>query len=154
MIDPSQLKKFVIRPILAAIGFGGAAAENLLLGTALTESGLVYLHQLGAGPALGLYQCEPATHDDVWVNYLAGHSALKSKVMAMMTPDPPLHQLISNLAYATAICRVHYLRAPAPLPAAGDAAGMARYHKRFYNTAAGATDPAVSIESFRQAIAA
>jgi hypothetical protein len=31
---------------------------------------------------------------------------------------------------------------------------MATYHKRYYNTAAGATDPAKSVEDFKRAIAA
>ena len=34
--------------------------------------------------------------------------------------------------------RVHYLRVPARLPAAGDAAAMAAYWKDHYNTAGGA----------------
>jgi hypothetical protein len=43
----------------------------LLLGTALTESGdMHYLHQLGNGPALGVYQMEPTTHEDIYDNYL------------------------------------------------------------------------------------
>jgi hypothetical protein len=154
VIDPSQFKALVIRPTLAGLELGGAAAENLLLGTALTESGLVWLHQLGAGPALGLYQDEPADHADLWQNFIARHADLRDRVRAQMTPEAPLEQLVSNLAYATAICRCHYRRAPDPLPAADDAARMAAYHKRFYNTAAGATDPAASIENFRRAIAA
>ena len=54
----------VIQPTLAHLDgddaprFQGLAAENLLLGTALVESGLHYLHQLGGGPALGIYQIE------------------------------------------------------------------------------------------------
>jgi hypothetical protein len=38
-IDPLDLRKLVIAPALALIGLGGAAAEELMLGTALQESG-------------------------------------------------------------------------------------------------------------------
>jgi hypothetical protein len=149
-VDPSQFKALVIRPTLAALGLEGA--ENLVLGTALTESRLTYLRQLGGGPALGPYQCEPATHDDLWLNWLAYQFAAQAAVRLLMTSRPKLEQLVTNAAYATAICRLHYRRAPDPLPAANDAAAMADYHKRFYNTAGGATDPTVSVEHFRAAI--
>ncbi len=41
---------------------------------------------------------------------------------------------IWNLAYATAMCRVHYLRVPRPLPDAGAVRAMGEYWKRHYNT--------------------
>src|SRR6266404_944519 len=140
MLDPTQFKEQVIRPTLMAIGLWSPSAEVLLLGTALTESGLVYLHQLHGGPALGLYQDEPADHNDLWKSFLPAWPHLTEKLQAMMTPESPLQQLVTNLRYATAICRIHYLRAKPPLPAASDAADLAGYHKRFYNTALGATD--------------
>lgn len=153
MIDPGQFRDYVIRPTLADIDLGGLAAERLLLGTALTESGLIYLHQLGAGPALGLYQCEPATFHDIWANFLAGRTPLEGHVRELsVAPEDPM-QLVTNLSLATAICRVHYFRAPAPLPDQRDAAGMAAYHKKWYNTVGGATDPTVSVANFQRAIA-
>lgn len=152
--DPSQFKALVIRPTLAVLGLGGAAAENLLLGTALTESRLIFLRQIPNGPALGYYQDEPGDHDDIWANWIAYQPAAAAAVRSIMTTRPGLEQLITNLEYATAICRLHYRRAPPALPAANDAAGLAAYHKQHYNTAEGATDPTVSVEHFRVAIAA
>ncbi len=44
---------------------------------------------------------------------------------------------IWNLAYATAMCRVYYIRVPHPLPDAGDVRAMGEYWKRHYNTPQG-----------------
>ena len=53
MLDPGQFRRLVVRPALQAIGLCSPAAERLLLGTALTESGLTWLAQKGGGPARG-----------------------------------------------------------------------------------------------------
>ena len=71
-LDLTQYKQLVIVPALATLParLNGVAAVNLIAGTALVESAGVYLHQLGAGPAIGLEEMEPVTHDDCWVNFL------------------------------------------------------------------------------------
>ncbi len=153
MIDPRQLRERVIRPALDAIGLGGEAAEILLLGTAIQESGLVFLAQLG-GPALGLWQMEPATHEDCWANFITGRDALHARINNLLTNQPVLDQLVTNLAYACAMARIKYYRDPAPIPAADDAAGMAAFYKRVYNSALGAADLAEAELAFRRAIAA
>jgi hypothetical protein len=138
-LDPAQFRQYIIDPTLRQIGLYSPAASNLLLGTALQESGLVYLHQLGGGPALGLYQCEPATLDDITRNYLPFHPEIFSRILDLKGTGMTTYQaLVCNLAYATAICRVHYLRVTEPLPDAADAYGMANYYKTHYNTPAGA----------------
>lgn len=153
MLDREQLRRLVIWPALEDIGHWAQAAEHLVLGTALVESSLTYLHQLN-GPALGLWQCEPATHADIWTNYLAYRPELARKVMVAAgrgtrTPrQPPDEWLVYNLRYAAAICRVHYLRAPEAIPE--DAEGLAAYHKRYYNSALGATELERSIPIFRE----
>ena len=65
MLDPRQFAERVIRPALVKLRLQSPAAEALLLGTAVVESGLSALVQAGGGPALGLYQIEPATHADI-----------------------------------------------------------------------------------------
>ncbi len=152
MLDPSQLKELVIRPTLVKIGLWSRAAENLVLGTGLAESQLQHLRQLGGGPALGLYQMEPETHDDIWETFLKFRVELASKVQGLCSPYPRLSQLIGNLEYATAMCRVRYFRAPAGLPAADDANGMAQYWKKWYNTPLGAGDVTKAAPCFQQAI--
>ncbi|RFD18478.1 hypothetical protein DY926_16415 [Komagataeibacter melaceti] len=153
----AQLKRGIIAPALAHIGLGGDAAVNLLAGTALVESGLAYTRQIH-GPALGLWQMEPATHDDIWATFLPDVrlSLLRGAVLDLAAHWPArLAQLAGNLPYACAMARLKYYRAPEPLPAATDAAAMCRMWKGTYNSnlGAGAAD-ARHVALFQQAIGA
>ncbi|HET9149524.1 MAG TPA: hypothetical protein VFO61_03500 [Alphaproteobacteria bacterium] len=150
-LDPVQFRASVVRPTLKAIGLWSESAEALVLGTAIHESGLRWLAQAG-GPALGLYQIEPATHKDIWENYLAYRPPLARVVQGLAATRTDI-ELVRNLAYATAICRVRYARAPAALPAASDVDGLAAYWKAHYNTALGAGDPAQWARRFRETLA-
>lgn len=116
-----------------------SSAETLVGGTAAHESGLRRLRQAGGGPARGIYQCEPATHQDIYDHFLIYHPALKAKVQGLLAPHPePVDQLVSNWLYATAICRVHYRRVKAPLPRDPlDFKEMAAYWKKNYNSRLG-----------------
>lgn len=136
-IDAKQLRQYVIRPACEGLDLYSLAAEELLLGTACQESQCGrYLHQLGKGPALGIFQMEPATHDDIWRNFLSGHDALESKVV--YTNGSRADEMVWNLRYAAAMCRIHYYRVKEPLPAASDLRGQAEYWKKHYNTLGGA----------------
>ncbi|MFQ6017939.1 MAG: hypothetical protein ACE5KF_07060 [Kiloniellaceae bacterium] len=141
MISPLQFRRYVIRPAIRRLGLDSEAAEWLLLGTALVESDLTWLVQKGGGPALGLYQIEPRTERDLWRNYLDHRAALAARVRSLMTGQARTQQLVTNLAYATAIARLIYRRVPEPLPAADDLPGLARYWKAHFNTAAGTGTP-------------
>jgi len=138
MISPSDLRTLVIKPVLESLGLYSLAAENLLVGTAAHESGLVHLAQI-TGPALGIYQTEPATHADLWDSFLRYRTPLGAKVWLWASRrDPggvqyPLHsELVGNLFYATAVARLIYFRARPALPDADDIAGLARYWKEHY----------------------
>jgi len=138
-MEPQDFLAPVIRPALAAIDLGGPAAEEILLGTALQESGLRNVKQTG-GPALGYFQMEPNTHDDIWANFLAYKPDLADKIKSLL-PDgesPLESDLISFPLYAAAMARVLYYRIKAPLPAQGDLDAQAAYYKQFYNTPGGA----------------
>lgn len=138
-MNANQLRTFVIRPVLEHLDLWSQAAENLILGTAAQESGCgEYLAQLGGGPALGIYQMEPATHDDILQNFVRFKPALAAR-LAELKANYPIEedQLVSNLAYATAMCRLHYLRVKEPLPDADNVDNMARYWKKYYNTELG-----------------
>ena len=137
MLDIGQLRELVIRPALEALHLYSEAAEELVIGTAIQESGLRYLRQLGHGPALGLWQMEPATHDDLWLNFLAYRPDLANRVESLVAAPIP-QALAGNLWYAAAMCRVHYYRAPEALPEAGDSEGQAALWKLRYNTPRGA----------------
>jgi hypothetical protein len=136
-LDPHQLRDHIIRPTLQRLALWSESAEELVLGTAIQESGLRFIRQLGNGPARGLWQMEPATHDDIWKNYLYSRTKLGLNILGPYhKPDPG--RLVWDLGYSCAMCRVHYLRCPGALPAAGDREGQASYWKKFYNTPLGA----------------
>lgn len=140
MIDVIHFKELIIEPTLKRFDLYSEAATNLLLGTAIQESRLTYLKQLGNGPALGVYQMEPSTHDDIWENYLKFNTVLRWRIgggdKSAHTPTRPRSHksLVSDLAYATIMARIHYLRRPEALPEADDVEGMAQYWKDHYNT--------------------
>jgi hypothetical protein len=134
-IDVKQLKSLVIVPTLVELGLYSDSAVNLLLGTCAQESKMgTYLKQIN-GIALGIYQIESKTHDDVWENYLNYNTILRDKISRFS--ECKANNLITNLAYSTAIARIIYLRVPERLPNAYDVAGLARYWKQYYNTEQG-----------------
>jgi hypothetical protein len=91
------------------------------------------------GPALGIYQMEPATHDDIHENFIRFDDGLRGKIKdynLMAMPIDAAHEMIGNLYYATAMCRIHYLRVPEPIP--DYLGGQAQYWKTHYNSEKGA----------------
>ncbi len=152
MIDVSQLTELIIEPVTKHLQLYSEQATELLVGTATAESSLTYLKQLGGGPAVGIWQMEPMTHNDIWANYLAYREGLADRVRSFSFDEgeiPNANQMIGNLWYACAMARVHYLRVPEPLPRAGDNLGQAQYWKAYYNTSAGAG----TVEHYTAAIA-
>jgi hypothetical protein len=138
-VNLDNLRELVIRPALQYIELWSQAAENLVLGTALVESNAEYLHQV-KGPALGLWQMEPATHDDIWENFLKYNGTLRDWLDEITTPAHitlGASEMIGNLYYGAAMCRLHYRRVAEPLPAAKDPEAMAAYWKAHYNTPLG-----------------
>lgn len=151
-LDLAQFKALIVRPVVSALG-PGEGAVNLLTGTALVESGLAYLVQI-RGPALGLFQMEPATHDDCWQTWLHYQNATAASLLQVcgLSSPPGAGAMVSNLRYACAMARVKYLRALPSLPDASDAAGLSAYHKQHYNTPLGAANATRNDALFQQAI--
>jgi len=142
-MNPEDFRELIIVKTLKHLDLYSKSAENLLFGTAAHESlRFTYLKQV-KGPALGFYQCEPDTHHDIWRHYIGYRSKLAVKVRSLagyrwahqFIPDS---ELIGNLYYATAICRIHYLRVPEKLPEPDNIEGLAQYWKQHYNTRLGA----------------
>lgn len=140
-IKASHLRDHVIKPTLDHLNMWSQSAENLLLGIAAQESHMgTFLKQLGSGPALGIYQMEPATEKDIWDNFLKYRPSLMVRVvdLAPSVLNAVGSSLIMSLSYATAMARIHLYRDSEPLPNAYDVQGMAAYWKRVYNTHLGA----------------
>lgn len=138
-MDATQLREYVVRPALKAIDKWSKAAENLVMGTAAQESNLKYIHQLGNGPAVGLFQMEPATYKDIWANYLEYRLELTDKILSAIESEvtPVSGRMVWDLRLSAIMCRVHYMRVPKPLPDENDVWEMARYWKTFYNSELG-----------------
>jgi hypothetical protein len=155
-VNPTQFLDLIIRPVLARMSsfnprLAGEVAEALVLGTGLVESGLVWLKQRPAGPALGVYQMEPATHESVWNDWLRFRPDGARLLREFTVSGPMAGDMVWNLAYATAMCRMRYWVVPQALPAL-DPQGLANYHKQHYNTPLGATDPSRSVAHFARAV--
>lgn len=163
-LDPAQFLRYVIRPTLQQdLQLWSPQAEVLVLGTALVESRLRWLDQLDKrnlpGPAYGLWETERATHVDLYVNFLVYQPALRARLDQLVTRGaakapaiPDVTEVVGNLKYACAVCRLDYYREKGGLPPANDAHAMARYHKRYYNSAKGATDVTESMVHFQRAV--
>lgn len=138
-LHPPHLRELIIRPTLEQLGFWSEAAENLLMGTAAQESRMgTYLKQLGLGPALGIFQMEPATYADHWIHFIRFKPSLAAALCRIAGVreglHPPAELMIGNLNFAAAMARVHYLRRPEALPPATDVDKLGRYWKAHYNT--------------------
>lgn len=103
----------------------------------------MYLEQL-SGPALGIFQMEPATHQDIYYNYLKYQSQLRDLVFKACGINPIIANsmpdrdtLVYNLRYAACMARIQYLRIAQSLPAFNDIASQALYYKAYYNTSGG-----------------
>jgi len=151
-MNPHQFREYVVKPALDSIEFHSLAAEALIMGTGAQESKLNYVKQLGTGPAMGLFQMEPATHEDIWANYLQHRPDLAASIRRAIEfnggiPQPT--RLMWDLRYATIMCRIHYLRVPEALPAADDIWQQAYYWKRYYNTERGAGTEQEFVDNYR-----
>ena len=131
-----QLKEYVIEPVLRKLNLFSEEAVALLVGTAMVESlGGEYIHQV-KGPACGVYQMEPRTARDILNSYLPSKPRLQVLINQLYISDLTLEEnLTSNLAFATAMCRIHYLRVKAAIPKTIE--GRAEYWKKYYNTPLG-----------------
>ena len=157
-INYEQLREYVVIPTISNLGVYSEAAEQLVIGTIAQESRGTYLKQLGKGPALGIVQMEPATHKDIWLNFLKYSDCLGGDIRELISAEadevfesrgyPEELELITNLKYAVAMCRIHYWRKPQSLPKANDIKALAQYWKDHYNTAHGAGTVSEFIKNF------
>lgn len=137
--DKHQFRDFIDR-VLKAVNLHSEAATDLLLKTAAHESRFgTYLRQVGGGPALGVFQVEPDTEKDIWINYLRFNSELADKIKLLTGVDGPNQSALEgDLRYQVIMARLVYRRVKFPLPSPIDIVAQARYWKKHYNTMLGA----------------
>lgn len=153
-INKQHLLEHVIRPATEKCGWQSASSDVLLLGTCEIESGCgKYLMQIN-GPAVGIFQMEPFTHDSL-MNYelkktdvqkIFYSSYLSTRIM--MKPNT----MAWNLYYSALMARAKYITKKEPLPKFNDALGMAEYYKLHYNTPLGKSTIEKSEEVFKMII--
>lgn len=139
MINSKQFRQLVVRKALMyldpVIPYS-VAAENLLMGTCAKESDMgTFIAQNGGGPALGVFQMEPATYNDIFNNFIKYKKDLKSIVLFANSPEP--EEMVCNMFFAAIMCRIHYYRRPEALPAPYDFEALGQYWKQHYNTVKG-----------------
>ena len=141
MLDPTQVKTYIIRPVCQALGLGGPLAEDLVLGTWLKESvegSTQFIRQLNNGPAHGVGMMEEPTAVDITDRFLKlpQNSALNDVVNVYRNGLDTMDQLYGNLHLMAAMTRIRYFMVKAALPA-HTAQGMCLYWKKYYNTELG-----------------
>jgi hypothetical protein len=146
----------IIRPALHALGIWSQARECIVLGTGAHESHYLYAVQIGGGPALGWWQCEPFTHDDIWTNYLNFRPALAQPLNRLRNGEISSKALLRYPLYAAALCGVHYQRKQQGglLPPQDDAQLQAALWKTAYNTRLGRGTAQQALPHFQAAIEA
>jgi len=144
----SQLENMIVKPTLNEIpkGFAEPAGLAVMMIIAHESKRGEYIHQLGNGPALGMIQMEPNTHDSVWT-YGASvwDNALKlgiiTKEQMRHSEHPPAERLLYDLRYNVFMARQRLFMKIPPLP---DLEGlpqlnaMSDYLKQHWNSVLGA----------------
>lgn len=152
-MDPQQLRK-TISDTLQAIGLCSEDAVELLMMVAAHESGLGhYLYQVG-GTALGAWETEPATYNDILKNYLDYRITLKLIILKALNMQimPDASFLAHNLRLAIIMARLQFLRHPDPLPDKSDLVAMGALCKAVFNSAKGKATAQEYIDDYRRLV--
>ena len=131
-----DVRDFIIAPALNSTGLGSADAIALMTCTGYQETRYNAVRQ-HPGPALGLWQIEPVTHQDIKRELKrADHRMLCERIISAcyMTCFPLDDDiLIWNLRYSVLIARMVYYRHGEKLPSQNDPVAMATYYCKYYN---------------------
>lgn len=128
-IRTSHILQFAVQPVLAELEkvepkLNSRSAELLLLGTAAKESDMGYsLHQVGGGPARGIFQAEPPTIRDDLDRIQRYHP----EIWEASQPILRALDMETDLKAAVCHCRLHYWLIPERLPLENDPIGFAQY---------------------------
>lgn len=148
-VSKKQLRDLIIS-VLKELDLYSDNAVNLLMGTAAQESNLgKYRKQIGGGPALGIFQMEPDTFDDIRKNFLRYRPEIATKI-ERIGKISRFHaaDLENNDRLAICMARVHYLRVSEKIP--DNLVGWAKYWKKYYNTNLGKGTEDEFIRNFKK----
>jgi hypothetical protein len=150
MLNINQFRELIVKSSLNDLLLYSRDAEELIIFTCAVESlGGTYIRQV-KGPALGIYQMEPETHNDIWMNFIYSRGPLSLRLFNNfdISKRPDESRLIYDLRYATAMTRIFYLRINDSLPSWDDENAMWEYYKKYYNTSKGAAIKDESIKKY------
>lgn len=147
MINCEQLREFIIMPVLEDIDLkigipASSIACDLLIATAAQESQVGrYIAQV-EGPALGIYQMEPRTAEDIRTNFMSAQMKKWALIIDRWSvPNGLLNaradQLPGNLYWATVLARIQYYRSPRALPPSNNPTDLWPMYKAVWNTPLG-----------------
>lgn len=153
MFNITQFREFIVLPTLGDLQIHTKELEELLIFTCATESqGGTYVHQI-QGPALGIYQMQPATYSDLWSAYIIRKpdivNLLALNFGVSRVPHPSL--LVTDLRLATAICALYYKWKNAR-PASTSTEDLWAVYKPLYNTEKGKAEKDASIKLYNKFI--
>ena len=142
-MDPSQLKKH-IEYILIDMDMFSESAVDLLMLTCAQESHMGYYIEQIDGPARGIFQMEPGTHNFLWKYIDRKGDHFKSMKIDPFSIAPDFNgtrDQVLNIAYQIAMARINYWRYPDQIPAREKYDSkevyiwaLAEYWKKHWNT--------------------
>lgn len=138
-MNSQQFHDFIILPTLVAMGprYNSIATRMLMLSTTAHESQCgLYIKQI-KGPALGPYQMEPDTTNDLFTNFLNYSNDKHDLVMSFLDSRQDTNDIMGNFFYATALARMQYYRNSDPMPQP-TFESIWLYYKKYWNTELGA----------------
>lgn len=141
-MNAQQLHDYIIKPTLEYMGgnYQSVEARFLLLCTAAIESDCGHFIKQVGGPALGIWQMEPATHTDIWANCDALNGEFGESIVDLgcVTAIDGDQDLVRAPMYACAMARLKYSMTPKALPAYNGGTDLDldmfyRYYKTYYH---------------------
>lgn len=141
-INVHDFRTYVVQPAVNECMLYGVPGpsyiDELLVATAAIESGMgKWLHQAG-GPAVGVFQIEPASLHDLVNGFITPSKKLKPLLDAHRLGVPVEEQVIWDLRLAAVIARLFYYRVKETLPTEITLQSLWHYYKKHWNTDAGA----------------
>ena len=125
----------IAKKVCKHLGMYSKDAVDLIIATGKAESGFRALKQKG-GPAIGFFQIEPDTINDVMDNYAHYRPHIMQDLLDLgLKQGEEEFCVLTNIALQIAFCRLCYRRVPKPIP--NNLEDMAKYWKKHYNTEKG-----------------
>ena len=154
----SQVKELIVTPVLNKLSFSCTpeSVELMLMTMGHESLGGEFIEQVGGGPALGVYQMEVNTYEDIWDNYLRYNGPLAQDVYSVLGhTNAKSYMMVGNLYFATVMARMHYRRVREAIPAREDFGtentwlrALASYAKIYYNTYLGKATPQEYLDDY------